>query len=232
MPKIYLSPAAHGADNPCSYDKACGENKHCNLYMDELERYLKACGFDVKRAPKTNTGNKVANSIKESNAFKPDIHYVAHTNAGGGKAKGSRPMVWDKGGLADKLMNSINARLKGFYPYELRPAVEDRRWDEIRLTTASALYEEMVFHDNPDDIKWFHQNYKERAKRVAMAFCDTFGIAFKDPDTPAPAPKPAQQTNSGKLYRVQVGAFANKANADKLVAELKGKGYPAFVVES
>ena len=31
MYKIYLSPAAHGRDNPCGYDSACGENIHCNL---------------------------------------------------------------------------------------------------------------------------------------------------------------------------------------------------------
>ena len=34
---------------------------------------------------------------------------------------------------------------------------------------------------------------------------------------------------NNKLYRVQVGAFANRANADKLCAELKSKGYSAFV---
>jgi len=34
---------------------------------------------------------------------------------------------------------------------------------------------------------------------------------------------------NSKLYRVQVGAFANKANADKLCNELKSKGYSAFV---
>lgn len=34
---------------------------------------------------------------------------------------------------------------------------------------------------------------------------------------------------SNKLYRVQVGAFSNRANADKLVKELKAKGYPAFI---
>lgn len=34
---------------------------------------------------------------------------------------------------------------------------------------------------------------------------------------------------SNKLYRVQVGAFENKANADKLVKELKSIGYHAFV---
>lgn len=35
----------------------------------------------------------------------------------------------------------------------------------------------------------------------------------------------------GKLYRVQVGAFSSKANAEKLVKELKAKGYSAIVKE-
>lgn len=34
---------------------------------------------------------------------------------------------------------------------------------------------------------------------------------------------------NNRLYRVQVGAFANKANADKLCNELKSKGYSAFI---
>ena len=41
-----------------------------------------------------------------------------------------------------------------------------------------------------------------------------------------PAPQP---TPSKKLYRVQVGAFKKKGNADKLAAELKSKGYDVFI---
>ena len=34
---------------------------------------------------------------------------------------------------------------------------------------------------------------------------------------------------NNKLYKVQVGAFANRANAEKLLNELKSKGYSAFI---
>lgn len=33
------------------------------------------------------------------------------------------------------------------------------------------------------------------------------------------------------IYRVQVGAFENKANAERLLADLKSKGYNGFIVE-
>ena len=46
----------------------------------------------------------------------------------------------------------------------------------------------------------------------------------------AAAEKPA--TNSGTLYRVQTGAFAKKANADKLAADLKAKGFDTYIVKA
>jgi N-acetylmuramoyl-L-alanine amidase len=34
------------------------------------------------------------------------------------------------------------------------------------------------------------------------------------------------------LYKVQVGAFSNVENAEKLVADLKANGFPAYVVKA
>lgn len=159
MPKIYLSPAAHGNDNPCSYDSACGENIHCNLYMDELEPYLLACGFAVKRNPKDRTGDRLKEAIAESNAWGADLHYVAHTNAGGGAY--SLLMVYDQGtayGYAEKLA----ARRREIYAGNVKISVQPQ-WDELRLTAAPAVYDEMVFHDNAKDIAWFHEHLREMA---------------------------------------------------------------------
>ena len=44
------------------------------------------------------------------------------------------------------------------------------------------------------------------------------------------APVTTTPADTGKLYRVQVGAFAQKANAEKLAAELQGKGYKTYIV--
>lgn len=42
--------------------------------------------------------------------------------------------------------------------------------------------------------------------------------------------KMGTNTTSKKLYRVQVGAFSNKANAERLAKELEKKGYSTIVV--
>lgn len=46
----------------------------------------------------------------------------------------------------------------------------------------------------------------------------------------APAPEtPETLTTTGKLYRVQLGAFSIKSNAEKFAAELRSKGYKPII---
>lgn len=48
------------------------------------------------------------------------------------------------------------------------------------------------------------------------------------PSAPTPTPSPAAST---VLYRVQVGVFSEKANADRMVTLLKEAGYEALIVQ-
>lgn len=47
-----------------------------------------------------------------------------------------------------------------------------------------------------------------------------------------PKPVAVKPVASGKLFKVQVGAFGEKANAERLAKELQGKGYPVHIVET
>lgn len=55
-----------------------------------------------------------------------------------------------------------------------------------------------------------------------------------EPEQPAPAepiepaPEP-EQPATNKLYRVQVGAFANRENAEKMLAKLKAAGFEGYI---
>ena len=57
-----------------------------------------------------------------------------------------------------------------------------------------------------------------------------------EPEQPTPTepvePAQPEQPATDKLYRVQVGAFVNKPNAERMLAELKAKGYSAYIVTS
>lgn len=220
MPKVYLSPALHAADNRCAYSADCSENTHCGAYMDMLIPYLDACGIEWKRSDKANTGAGYAKTIAESNAWKADVHFVKHTNAvAGHNARGSRIFVWPTGkgkSLAEKML----AERKAFYSAGGR-VIENTELTEIRNTSAVCIYDEMVFHDNAEDAAFLHNNMRAFAMADAKALCAYFDIPFRDP----------YATDTDALYAVQVGAFKEKSNAERLATELKSKGYDTYVVQ-
>lgn len=210
MAKVYLSPPYHKW-NPCAI-AGCDETTHNNLYLDELEPFLKACKIDYKRGPRRvpksgEDGTAMMNAaIKESNAWKPDIHYVSHTNAYDGSVKGYRPMIFPRNNAdGERLAEIMIKHRKKIYsgPVSL---VRTDRWAELKETVAVAYYEEHIFHDNKEEAKWFHENMRALARVTAQAFCEYFGIAYVEPypekpaveqkpvvETPKPAePKPAE----------------------------------------
>lgn len=189
MPKIYLSPAYHYF-NTCSI-AGCDETTHNNLYMDELEPFLKACGIEYKRGtrrvPKSseNGTTLMKQAVKESNEWGADIHYVSHTNAstnsvGQGKVRGYRPIIYPGSVKGKKIAEYIIAERKKIYDQPIRLNERSNLY-ELRVPYAPSYYEEHVFHDNPADAQWFHDNLRNIARATAKGFCNYFGIKFVDP---------------------------------------------------
>jgi len=192
MAKVYLSPPYHRF-NPCAIN-GCDETTHNNLYMDEVEKFLTACGIEWKRGPRrvpksSEDGTALMKqAVKESNEWKADIHYVSHTNAstnladgvGTGKAKGCRPIIYDGSERGEKLAAYMIARRKGVYDGAI---TLNRRTDlyELRVPTAVSFYEEHVFHDNPEDAQWFHSHMRDVARSAVQGMCDYLGVTFVDP---------------------------------------------------
>ncbi|NMB33712.1 MAG: amidase [Clostridium sp.] len=73
-----------------------------------------------------------------------------------------------------------------------------------------------IASNHADVMHWFPKQKKSM---------DTFRADVKALLNPVPIPKPA-----GKLYRVQVGAYSVKANADAMLAKIKAAGFTdAFI---
>lgn len=189
MPKIYLSPAYH-YNNTCSI-AGCDETTHNNLYLDELEPFLKACGIDYKRGPRrTPRSNEDANAymrqaVRESNEFKADIHYVSHTNASGntvgqGKARGYRPLIYPGSVNGKKIAQCIIAERKKIYNQPIKLNETRSNLYELRVPHAPSYYEEHVFHDNLEDAKWFHANLRNIARATAKGFCEYFALRYRE----------------------------------------------------
>lgn len=184
MAKVYLSPAYHKY-NPC-FIEGCDETTHNNLYLDELEVYLKANGIDYKRgkrriAKSNENGEKLMiEAVKESNKYNPDIHYVSHTNAFDKTVRGYRPIIYKGSDTARKFAEIMMEERAKIYDGKINLKERDDLY-ELYATKAVAYYEEHVFHDNKTDAKWFHANIRKIAESTARGMCRYFGKDFKDP---------------------------------------------------
>lgn len=67
---------------------------------------------------------------------------------------------------------------------------------ELKKTNAVAFYEEHAFHDNPEDIGWWHEHMTEVAESAAKGLCEWFGIPYVEPGKPA---EPVEPMTPGEL---------------------------------
>lgn len=212
-PKLYLSAAAHAVDNKTKCPIPCGENIHCNQYMDLVEIRMKELGVDVKRGFRTQVGTAaLKNRVAEANKWGADLYYVAHTNAGGGRY--SMTMCYPDAPSKEK------ARVFHKYRKCVKTHKVVTRDDliEINTTKMPCMYDELFFHDNAEDCSWFHNGGMElMAEETVKALCELLGVKYKAPSKPEVKPaKPAKASkagdavklNKGKLYVSSTGKTA------------------------
>ena len=161
---------------------------------------------------------------KESNAFGADLHVPIHTNAFNGTVSGTRMFCFNSSGEGMKACKAIFNRLAPVTPGTSENIRVDASLYEVRVPSAPTAYIECEFHDNATTAKWIVEHTVDIGEAIARGICDYFGVTFKEKDQPKPA-------TTDKLYRVQVGAFAVRANAEKMLAKLKAAGFEGYIRE-
>ena len=169
----------------------------------------------------------LAEEIKECNNFKPDLAIDIHNNAGGGD--GAEVYYYSGGGTSKVLANNIMTCIKELG--QNSRGIKTRKGSNgtdyyyfIRESVMPAVIVECAFVDNSTDIKIINTTTEQEKMGVAIAkgILKTLNIAYKTATTP--------KKESTKLYRVQVGAFSKRENAENLKKKLEAQGYEAFIV--
>lgn len=195
--KIYLSQAQHGTDRTaCAICKS--ENGHSNLMVDTLTPLLKSNKIDFKKA--LNNPGGLTNQCNESDAWGADIHMPIHSNAcpkgKEGQARGIRIITssndtavkWGK-----QLAESFNRVLADYDGPKAKQVLDTGNLMEINKPKAATLYCEMFFHDNAEDMHYYHSHMKQCAEAIGRFMCELDGKSFVDQSVPAPAPSPKPQ---------------------------------------
>lgn len=219
MAKVFLS-AGHGGYDPGAVGNGLKE-KDINLQiMLACQAELVRHGVTVVCSRTTDENDPVAEEVREANASGADIAMSFHANAGGGD--GSETFCWPTSVEGKKL-----AELCEKYTKQLGQNSRGVKTNNLMFTRATkmpAVLCECAFIDNSKDIAIVDTAAEQRAfgMAYAMAALEYFGINYKAKETAAPAA-------NGKLYRVQVGAYAVKENAERMAAELEAKGYSTII---
>ena len=211
MAKVFLSPS-NQYDNRYAYGNTT-EGEQCGKIAEACKVALERSGVDVMLMHDESMQTKCA----ESNKFDADLHVPIHTNAFNGTVSGTRMFCFNDSGNGMRACKAIFNRLAPITPGTSENIRVDASLYEVRVPAAPTAYIEVDFHDVPEVAKWIIGNTELIGETIAHGICDYLGVAFKE----------ASKT----IYRVQVGAYAVKANADKMLAKLKSDGYDGFIVE-
>lgn len=199
---------------------------------DKIEKKLSAYeGYELIRVDDTNGVKPIdlAARCKAANNFGADVFVAVHHNAagrifdGGGIVVYRDPLAKDKATVA--LQEEMYAALiahTGLKGNRSDPMAEDNLY-VLRNTKMPAVLLELGFMDSTVDAPIILT--EEFAEQCADAIVEV--LVKRGKLTKKAAAKPGQKP---VLYKVQVGAFSNQANAERLKKELTDKGYPAVVV--
>ena len=221
MAKVFIG-VGHGGSDPGAVANNTKE-KDLNLSIALACRdMLVKHGVSVKMSRTKDENDTLSSEIAECNAFSPDLAVDIHNNAGGGD--GAEVFYHYGGGksksLADNILGEIvkvgqnsrgaksrkNSNGKDYYGF-------------IRETSAPAVIVECAFVDNASDLKILatESQRKSMGEAIAKGVLKTLGVEI--------------QSEKSTLYRVQVGAYMVKANAEDMHRKLKAIGFDAFIVK-
>ena len=219
--KVFIG-VGHGGSDPGAVANNTKE-KDLNLSIalacrDELVRH----GVSVKMSRTKDENDPLSDEIKECNAYGPDLAVDIHNNAGGGD--GAEVFHHHGGGKGKTLAENILAEIvkigQNSRGAKIRKNSQGKDYyGFIRSTTCPAVIVECAFVDNATDLKILatEGEREKMGQAIAKGILKTLGVEI--------------QGEKASLYRVQVGAYLIKANAEAMQKKIKAVGFDAFIVK-
>lgn len=212
------------------------ESTEARKVKDEVISQLRRLGhtvYDCTCEDGTSQENVLTKIVSACNAHAVDLDVSIHFNSGAGdkngngKTTGVEVLIYNEASrtkeTAEKVCESISEL--GFKNRGVKVR-NDLRF--LRTTKAPAMLIECCFVDDKDDVQLYDCQ--------SMAHAIVYGITGKRADqadkAETSAQKESQSGSAEQMYRVQVGAYRSKSNAESMQTKLKKAGFDAVIVKS
>ncbi len=170
-----------------------------------------------------NCDKYLTERISAVNASDYDFVAEIHLNAGGGTGT---EVYHHNGSTGNRYAEAITAAIAAEFGVKNRGAKTKLNGSGrdyfaiIRETQPTAVLIETLFIDS-SDIKHIKTADGQRkcGEAIAGAVAEVRGASRKQ----------VADTTTGKLYRVQVGAFSDRKNAEVMLAKLRNAGFEGFI---
>lgn len=233
--KIYINPGHSDTDpGAVGYETERKLNvavsKHMNEYL--LENY------DCQTRMNPGTMDKLAEIADDANKWGADLFVSNHFNAAGGDGFEAYVYSDQRVGLGKIFAKWVKAVGQNLRSSSVAPGVKIRpTLGVLRLTNMPAILTEGAFVDNLKDIQDWNEDreLKKLGIAYARAAAEYLGLEKKTPVVEkAPAVEEKAPAEDKKVwYRVQVGAYSEKANAEAMLKKVKAAGFAdAYINES
>lgn len=218
MAKIVFCAAGHGGKDPGAVANGIYEKDVNLVTMLSCKRELERHGVTVVTNRTTDVDVALSKKCDKANKSGAEIAVSFHANAGGGD--GFEAFYYSTSTAGKKLAGLLEKHVKGL-GQNSRGLKSGNHLYFVKNTTMPAVLVESAFIDNKTDKTILDTVDEQKAFGVAYAkaILEYLGIAWVE-----------EVKKTDKLWRVQVGAFSKRENAEILAAELKGKGYSTFIV--
>lgn len=224
MAKVHID-FGHGGKDPGSLGNGLREKDITLSIGTKVVNTLKRHNVQVSTSRTNDKFVSLSNRAKMANNANADCFVSIHTNAHDSNAQGVETFSFPNSVNGRKLAQSIQNNVISKGIYTKNRGIKTANFAVLRETRMPSALIETAFITNKEDAKLLKTKQNEFAEAIAKGILDYLRIRYIPEKNPT-----APTQNSKGLYKVQVGAFSNKSNADKLAQELKKKGYSTYIV--
>ena len=216
MAKVFLD-AGHGGKDPGALGNGLME-KDINLAVTlKVGQILTNHGVIVSYSRTTDVFIELADRTAMANNFGADVFVSLHCNAfHDSSAQGVETYSYPGSAKGTNLARAIQDSIVSSGVYTRDRGTKTANYAVLRLTNMPAALVEMGFITNGEDAYILVNRQEELAEAIAKGILNYLGIPYEDANT--------------TLYKVQVGAFSIRANAENLANELRIKGYEVIII--